>query len=579
MGKNFFDIIRVPLKFDTKSTVIIILTFIITAITPVIMLVANTNFINYSLEYFKGEATINTVSLYFGMIIFTMIIKNICGYISKKQNKVLECVLEEKITYEYANKKSNLKYELIEDEKILDLLNRVNITSIKNWSVNFNALLNLLLIIIQAIFISTIVFNINKILALMLVLIAVIYVITSIKTGEKEYGNIKEITNNKRKIEHFEKILTARDSVKERLIFGFDNFIRDKFDNVYIDTLRKQKPVTINHATKFTSINVGSGVFMGVVMLAFIPNLKDNTLSVGLYISLVNEINLFMDLVAWNVAKKVRELTKFSYYIKDVNKLFALEENINITNLIDIEEIKKIEFKNVTFSYPGSNSKVLDDFSLVMTQDKSYGIVGKNGCGKTTLTKLLMGLYSSYEGDILINDISIKNINKEKIFSVVFQDFVKYEMTIGEYLKLGNSQINESILKQLNIYDFIMNLTDKYNTKLGHLYNNGIDLSGGQWQKLAIARTLSKQSLIYILDEPSSALDPLVELAMYEMFYKSIGDKFSVFITHRLGITKLLDEIIFIDNGKVIAQDTHENLLKEDGLYTQMYNTQKEWYI
>lgn len=578
MGKNLMDIIYVPFKYDAKSTIIILITFMITGITPLLMLFANTNFINSSLEFFQGECSADIVFLYFSLIIVTMIIKNICGYILKKQNKILECVLEEKITYEYANKKSNLKYELIENEDVLDLLERVDIKSIKNWSTNFIAFFDLFIIIIQAIFIFFVVFGINKLLAISIFIIGIIYVVNSLKTGETEYDKVKEITNNKRKIEHFEKILTSRDDVKERLIFNFDDFIRKKFDNAYIDNLKKQKPLTINHAIKFTSINMCAGIFMGMVMLSLLPNLKNNTLSIGLYISLVTQIDLFMDIVAWNVSKKVRELTKFTHYLKDVNKLFLLEEftdNINFK----IEKINKVEFKNVTFSYPNSKNKVLDNFSLVMIGDKSYGIVGENGSGKTTLTKLLMGLYSKYQGEILINDIDIKNINKNDIFSTVFQDFVKYEITIGEYLKLGNSKINENILKQIDIYDYIMNLPNKYETKLGHLHENGVDLSGGQWQKLAIARTLSKHSLIYILDEPSSALDPLVELAMYEMFYKSLNDKFTIFITHRLGITKLLDEIIVIDKGKVIGQNTHENLLKENELYAKMYNTQKEWYI
>lgn len=579
MGKNFWDILRVPYKTDKKSTCIVCLAFAVTSIMPILLVTFITNFIDGTLDYFNDLGDLYSVFLNFVGIIMTMFATNYCIYISKKQSKVLECSLEEELTQKYAKKKSKLKYELIEDEKVLDLLLRVDAKSVSNWSVNLNSFLSLLLVIFRGIFIFAIIFAINKILATILLIIAMLYVKSSIKTGNSEYEIVREMTNVQRKAKHFEKVLTSRENAKEREIFQFGDFARDKFDDSWKSVLGLEKQMITKRNTKFGAVNASSALFLGVIMLIFLPSVENNTLSVGLYISLMNQINVFMDQVAWNVSRNILGLTKFKHYIKDVGMLFALEENTEINSNNQIEDVQKIEFKNVTFAYPNSKTNVLENFSLVLTSDKSYGLVGKNGCGKTTLTKLLMGLYTNYTGEILINGVNIKEIgNVFDIFSVVFQDFVKYELTIGEFLELGGSKIDVEILKQIEIYDFIESLPQKFDTKLGHLFEGGVDLSGGQWQRLAIARTLSKQAEIYVLDEPSSALDPLVELAMYEMFYKSLDNKFSIFITHRLGIAKLLDEIVVIDNGKVCEKDTHENLLLQNGIYATMYNTQKEWY-
>lgn len=578
MKFNFLDIIYVPYKTDKRNTIIILISFIFISIAPIFLLIGITGFIDHVLLYFDGASKLIDVLLYLLIMIACMITKNISRYFFNKYNKILECKLEQSLTIEYASINSNLKYEYIENTKVLDLIKRVDRLSIKNWGTNFKSFLELISIFIQVLFILVVVLSINLFLAILLMSITIFYIYRSLKSGSKEYENIKEVTMYQRKAEYFENILTSRENAKEHKIFNYGSFMLSHYDNNSNQYLSKRNKIAVKRQSQFSMINLFSGLFIGVVMLFLLPDIYSGSLSIGLFISLINEINLLMDIIAWNVSRQILNLAKFKHYLKDVESLFNLVSKEKEKKQT-IHHIDKIEFNNVSFCYPGSTHKILDEFSLVLYNNKSYGLVGINGSGKTTITKLLLGLYDSYEGEILINDINIKNIsNLFELFSVVFQDFVKYELSVREFLQLGDTTINHEILKKVNMYDYIMNLPNQYDTKLGKLFDDGVDLSGGQWQRLVISRTLSKDSHLYILDEPSSALDPLIELEMYEMFYEILNHKFSIFITHRLGITKLLDEIIVIDGGKVVEKGHHNELLLNNDLYASMYNKQKEWY-
>ncbi|OON98952.1 MAG: hypothetical protein ATN35_02800 [Epulopiscium sp. Nele67-Bin004] len=311
------------------------------------------------------------------------------------------------------------------------------------------------------------------------------------------------------------------------------------------------------------------------------------TITVGTYIALVKAIYDFIESISWQFVMLIKNFISNKLYLKDITEFSKLEKVENILNPIDTSVkqtvIQKIEFKNVTFVYPNTTKKILDNFTATMYGDKKYSIVGANGCGKTTLVKLLTGLYEDYDGDILINGVEIRDIKKEQLkayFGIVYQDFSKYEISIKDNLLIEDPKSQQAldVLKQLGLDELIGNLENGLDTPLGKLDNNGIDLSGGQWQKIAIARTLISGSPINILDEPTHSLDPISEVNLYAMFKSIMNEKFTIFITHRLGGAKLADEIIVINKGKVAQQGTHQNLLNLGGQYAKMFEAQRSWY-
>ncbi len=223
-----------------------------------------------------------------------------------------------------------------------------------------------------------------------------------------------------------------------------------------------------------------------------------------------------------------------------------------------------------------------------LERGKHYAFVGKNGTGKTTVTKLLTGLYSEYEGEILINGAELRTIPPATIkalFSVVYQDFAKYFIPLKDNIALGDvsgsnteSRV-QSAAEEAGLDGTIAELRDGINTPLGRILPNGQDISGGQWQRVAIARSLMSRAPVKMLDEPTAALDPVSESRIYHEFEMLMRGKTTVFISHRLGSTKLADEILVIGNGVVSERGTHEELMHENGQYAEMFEAQRGWYI
>ena len=223
----------------------------------------------------------------------------------------------------------------------------------------------------------------------------------------------------------------------------------------------------------------------------------------------------------------------------------------------------------------------------MINKNQHIAFVGANGSGKTTIVKLLIGLYTNYNGVILLNGIDLKlfsQTQRNKLFSVVFQDFAQYYISIKDNINLGadmNASDEEisALLEEVGLVDMIDKMSNGINTVLGRIEDNSIDLSGGQWQRIAIARSLAKNAPIMILDEPTAALDPVYESEIYKQFEKINAKKTTLLISHRLASTRMADKILVFDNGTIIEQGTHEELINNSGLYSKMFNSQKSWYV
>jgi ATP-binding cassette subfamily B protein len=244
----------------------------------------------------------------------------------------------------------------------------------------------------------------------------------------------------------------------------------------------------------------------------------------------------------------------------------------------------EFEFRHVSFRYPQQKNDVLHDVNIRFHVKEKLAIVGMNGAGKTTIVKLLCRLYDPSEGEILLNGINIQKYDYAEytsIFSVVFQDFALFSYPLDENVA-GASTPNDkriaSVLQRLDIWERIKSFTYQENSLLFTNYANGVNVSGGEAQKLAIARALYKDAPFVILDEPTAALDPLSEAEIYEHFDMLVKGKTTLYISHRMSSCKFCDRIIVMKQGKVEEEGTHDTLLKENGVYAQLWNAQAQYY-
>lgn len=259
---------------------------------------------------------------------------------------------------------------------------------------------------------------------------------------------------------------------------------------------------------------------------------------------------------------------------------------VNSSEKAAVNSWKKIEFKNVSFAYPNSNKEVLQNIDLTFEAGKVYALVGSNGAGKSTLINLLTALYTDYSGEILIDGVELRKLPRTLLQSksaLAPQKFEKFALSVQELLSLGRERsVTAAALatlpQGLQIDDLLDELQDGLATKLGKLEAEARDLSGGQWQRLVIARALLREADLFIFDEPTASLDPNAERAVYRELVAAMKQGIGLLITHRLGAIAELDDIILLADGKVAAVGNHHDLLKASPLYAEMYEAQKSWY-
>ena len=253
----------------------------------------------------------------------------------------------------------------------------------------------------------------------------------------------------------------------------------------------------------------------------------------------------------------------------------------------DVPEEYVIEVSHVDFCYPGTDTIVLQDVSFTLRPSDTLAFAGANGSGKSTMIKLLCGLYRPTNGHILVNGVEMSEIDpllRPRIISAVFQDYECYSLTMGENVGLGNiARIGEpdairEALKQAGAEGLEAELPDGLDTNLNHLEENGVSLSGGQWQRLAIARAYMARGRYLLLDEPTASIDPVAESRMYREFVRILKGKGAVIVSHRLASAMFADRILVFEQGRIVESGSHEALLARGGLYCEMFRRQAAWY-
>jgi ATP-binding cassette subfamily B protein len=309
-------------------------------------------------------------------------------------------------------------------------------------------------------------------------------------------------------------------------------------------------------------------------LILFYSYLK-NQITIGLFISVTGYMLTLLGTISGAIGT-IENITKYNIFKKDY---LSFIQN-SISNAIadqanTLQDNVVLMLRDLQFKYPGSNKLILNDISFSFKCGKKYAIVGVNGSGKTTLAKIMTGLYSPCFGTIISNCTPV----------VLFQDFNRYPVTLKENITLSETHISEDKKKIADIEEKsglkkrINKMKHGDNTELTTLKEEGEELSGGEWQRVALARILYSDADIYILDEPTANLDPIEEIRIFEAYNELLKDKTVIYITHRLGFVKNVDEVIVLNDGKIAEIGTHENLIKQkNSIYKNMFEEQRIWY-
>ncbi len=490
--------------------------------------------------------------------------------------------ITDRLEKEIVRKYRKLDYSCYEDPQTYDSISRISQNPGEKIRMIFWKLCEMVRIIILLIGYLLIFQQASPLLVGIFLLFLPPMLYENYKAGCLWYDLYSRQTADERKIAYYERLLTGKTSLAELKIYQATDYI-EKLWKKQSSKLRKEKEETLIRVEKtllrkstFAALwYLCSGGFLlyGVIT---------GRISVSMFLVLFQTILNIVDMVNGlleTFGNFSREIQEMSY----LHSFFALKNIPERKGCID-RTVRRIRFEHVCFSYPNAGTETLHDISFELDLSKSTAIVGENGSGKTTIIKLLCGLYQPTSGRILFDEYDIRNLNNGEIgkaIKVVFQDFFQYELTIRENIGFGNLARISHDLELQEVLDAVHLEELKklgLNTSLGKLEHEGIDLSRGQWQRLAVGRIFLNDTGYAVLDEPTASVDPVSEYNMYQLFYLLLRSRGSLMISHRLASAKMADHILVLKNGTIAEQGNHTELMKNQELYHELFCRQAEWY-
>lgn len=488
------------------------------------------------------------------------------------------------LSIELHKKLSKISPVSFEDTKVLDEMNKA--VEGKNEAIRFTGsiLTTINFYIPFFVIMSVYLYKVKPLLIVSLVLTFVPVLLTQIlkiKIFAKAEDKSAPI---RREFEYYEKCIAGRENFKETRMLGTFWY----FKKLYSDTLVLLNKIRFKATVKSNLAQFGmqmlslSGV-VAILLILFDSLIKGDispSAFVAVYAAVDRLFSLMKEWIYDSLDTVTRNFGRVQYYLGFLQMPDRGGEEVQIPDDVSIT------LRNVSFKYPAAENKAIDNVTLHINPGEIVALVGENGSGKSTLIRLITGLYTPDEGVVLHGETSTQDVTQISLFkriSAVFQKYQRYQMTFRENIGISNTdaQIDDYALDSVCHHAGVdvgnYNLPEGYDTMLSREFD-GVDLSGGQWQRIAIARGLFRNHSCIILDEPTAAIDPIEETRIYNDFAQISRNKIAIIVTHRLGSVKLADRIIVMKKGCLVEQGTHEELMSLQGEYTSLYKSQEQWY-
>lgn len=541
--------------------------------------------LNYVQKYqIFNKYIVSLLIFYFGISFISIFFKTWFGYYNLKFRENFNLFLKNRIL----EKTSDLNLKDYENNEVYDLIKRAEYVGENDSIINyFNEILAIVGLLISSISYIIIILQFKYwILPFILIFPVINFFISNIINIE-QYNIIKNRTNDERKSWYYEFLITNGVNFKDLKIYGLFYLFKEKFyflnkkfikENLYIGKKRFRFILLFDLIEQV----INATIFIYILILGVLKELLIGDIITynNIIISTKDNIKLILD--------NISNIKKEDLYIDQYYELLDFETEKHTGNIYLPEKIDSIKVINLSYKYDNAREYTLKNINLTIKKGTINAIVGMNGSGKSTLIKILSGFYDDYEGDILINGISLREIDKNsymKNISILFQDFSKFEATLKENVCWGNvdknnvsddENVKKCLYKSGIDENMIKNLPLGIDTQLGYWFDSGINVSSGQWQRIAIARTFMKNSEVIFLDEPNSALDLISEKKMEMKWKKFFENKIGIIVVHRINaMVTNADNIIVMDKGEILEFGTHEELIKNKKIYNTLHEIYK----
>lgn len=565
--KAIFNTYRLVRRNAGAIYVLILLESIISALTDPLIIYATKLSVDSIVGFVSGGADVKPVI--FLVLLFAW--KELSKFFRNILDIKLEQRLELNLNKSLMNKLSLIAVDEIEKPEFQDKLNQIKDRPHLALIELFNSSILILSTVIKVVGIAFVFFNISGILGISYLIAAIFDILFTFMAVNKMNKMFENTSRNEREMENVIDILKNKDALYEIKVFKMKNLFLNRFEKYSSAVFKERLDTTLKSQNYLLLSSVVNIVWMGLVILFIVSKLLAKAIGAGDLTAIVTSASSTLDM-AEDFVYEASTVSNNGYIANTLFYILSYDER-------KVEKVSKygdeIEFSHVSFKYPGTQKTVLHDLSFKINKDKVTAIVGENGAGKSTIIKLVAGLYEPTEGSVRISNMNPYSMSNEDIsneLSIVFQDFKNYELSLRDNILFGKVGDISEDLKLLEL--------DKYSedTNIGKLEEDGVYLSGGENQKLALARAIQKKSDFLIFDEPTASMDPMVEAKMYDNILKVLKSRGAIIITHRLVLSKLADDIIVLGDGRIVERGSHDELMNRGGIYKQMYDEQSGWY-
>ena len=405
----------------------------------------------------------------------------------------------------------------------------------------------------------------------------------------RSYSLTRSWTEERRELDYMRYIGASDVTAKEVKIFGLSRFLADRYGSLADEYYDANKGLAVKRASWGGALAIIGSLGYYVAYAIIVWRTVQGQFSIGDLTFLAGSFSRLRSLLA-GFLTGFTQIADRALYLKDLFDFFAIKAKIipAATSFSIPSPIKEgFRFENVGFKYPGSELWAIKNLSFTLKANEIIALVGENGAGKTTLVKLLARLYDPDEGCIYLDGKDLKRYDIEDLRSkvgVIFQDFVRYSLSASDNIAVGRIEEREDADRIIESADqsmaksVIEGLPDKYEQVLGKRFSKGIELSGGQWQKIALGRAYMRDAELLILDEPTAALDARAEYSVFQRFVDLTKGKMAVLISHRFSTVRMAHRILVLENGSLIEEGSHEELLALNGKYAELFELQAEGY-